>query len=303
MLFRSRRFDDDTVRALETVCNNAGNAQSNMSKLVGLETWVTDSEWVLRMLIPRAEIERLLHTTRYWRVVTEEETDETNALANTELDDARARWQTEMAELKLARERWAAGTSIVVADTNIFLHQPTMFDEIDWHATANLPELDNNIRFVIPITVVDEIDRLKDTANKPETKLRARQTLRKLVALFDGGRPEVRRAFPNGNTAGGGTTIEILADPPGFYVRRRRPDDEIVRRLTHIREIAATPITLITSDTGMRFRAQVADLRTIHLERPPDAPRIDGHKRQKGGRTPPTTATISAIDAGSGDAP
>jgi len=174
-----------------------------------------------------------------------------------------------------------------VPDTNIFLHQPKPFDEVDWHATAQLDGFVTAVRIVIPIVIIDEIDRIKDVGNQPGTKARARDMLKKLVSIFGNQPPDKSQQLVNPDGAIG-CQIEILPDLAGSYVRRRRPDDEIIRRVEHIRSYTDIPVTIVTSDTGMLFRAHQAEMRTICLERPPDQPKPP--KQSKGGRQqqPPT---------------
>ena len=150
---------------MERVSVEAANARSDHSSAFGLLKWATNSEFVLRPVLPRAEIERLLHTTRYWHVASAPHTTDIIKLATDELDDAKWRWDLELAELKTEQEKWAGASAIIVADTNIFLHQPKRFDEINWYAAARLEPIISAARIVIPIIVIDELDRIEDVGN------------------------------------------------------------------------------------------------------------------------------------------
>ena len=123
-LLPGQRFDDGVMQSLDRVSVEAGNAPNDQSPVFGLLKWATNSESVLRSLLPRNEIERLLHTTRYWHVASTPHTNDIIKLANDELDDAKWRWDAELAEVKAELQKWSGASEIIVADTNIFLHQP-----------------------------------------------------------------------------------------------------------------------------------------------------------------------------------
>ena len=79
--------------------------------------------------------------------------------------------------------------SVLMPDTNVFLHQDEPFDTMDWKATV--PTSDE-VRVVIPMVVVRELDRHKRTpnnnvvsrTNKEAVRDRARRTSRELGQLF-----------------------------------------------------------------------------------------------------------------------
>jgi hypothetical protein len=63
----------------------------------------------------------------------------------------------------------------------------------------------------------------------------------------------------------GRITAEIVSDPQGH---RRLPvmDDEIVDRAVDIQLRAGAPVTMITYDTGMSWRATEAGLTVVRLD-------------------------------------
>lgn len=75
----------------------------------------------------------------------------------------------------------------------------------------------------------------------------------------------------NSTAATGWTVAIIVPDPTGPYVRYPRADDEIVRRLTSLRDTTCKNVVLVTYDVGMSLRALVAGLTPVLLERPPNS--------------------------------
>ena len=258
----------DVLRTLSTVRDAVGNARSQQ-QANGLMTWVRDYEPQLRSLIPMEEIERLMLTRRYWAVVADPRNVEVLTMASAELDDAKARWDFEIAELDAWTKRWSVGDLFVAADTNVYLHHTQAFEEIDWRTTTHRLPFDN-IRFVIPMIVVDELDRLKDTG-QGHVRTRARTTLRTIAGMFDAADGMQHHGLENSTADAGWTVANIVPDPTGRYVRYPRADDEIVRRLTSLRDTTCKNVILVTYDVGMSLRARVAGLTPLLLERPPDS--------------------------------
>ena len=113
------------------------------------------------------------------------------------------------------------------------MHYPQKFDEVDY---AELLEgvWEQPIHLLLPILVIDELDRLK-RSGQGQTRGRAQQTLAILdKKLTDPARPKVLRAedFTPVNEGTGGVnrgevTMEVLFDPLG-HTRLPIADDEIV---------------------------------------------------------------------------
>jgi len=90
-LVPGRRFDGSVLQILELVKDAAVNARSTSTSAAALTSWVTESEWRLRNVLLRSEIDRLLHTPRYWHVVSSPHTTDIQHLASDEMDDAKWR--------------------------------------------------------------------------------------------------------------------------------------------------------------------------------------------------------------------
>ena len=154
-------------------------------------------------------------------------------------------------------------------DTTVYINAAKL-KEIDLHdivrtnvkdAYGKLRLSNDRIHILVPLIVIDELDRLKDSG-KDHTRWRAGYTLAVLDDLFwsptyrprlyerpSGFHPEV-------------ATMEILMDPPG-HRRLDDADNEIVDRLVQVQPLSARPITLLTYDTGMAMRARHVGLEVI----------------------------------------
>ncbi|WP_413478203.1 PhoH family protein [Vibrio hibernica] len=156
---------------------------------------------------------------------------------------------------------------LFVLDTNILLHEP--------HAIYSFQEHD----VVIPMTVLEELDRIKDS--KRDVARDARVAIRALEAIFHDATPEeISTGIPFGkqitdsNHVSG--TISILAD---FDIQDsdkafadKAGDNRILNGVLSLQNSSAPrEVVLITKDINMRLRAKgagvehVEDYRTDQL--------------------------------------
>jgi PhoH-like ATPase len=136
---------------------------------------------------------------------------------------------------------------IYVLDTNVLLYDPQALNKFD----------DNSI--VIPITVIEEIDRFKKDMN--ETGRNARQVSR----LMDSFRQEgsLAQGLPLEN--GGSLKIEICEEqvmkrlPP--ELREDRGDNRILAVAVDLKETEKdVPVILVTKDVNLRIKADALGL-------------------------------------------
>jgi PhoH-like ATPase len=135
---------------------------------------------------------------------------------------------------------------IYVLDTNVLLYDPQALGRFE----------DNSI--IIPITVIEEIDRFKKDMN--ETGRNARHVSR----LMDAYRKEgsLSKGLPLEN--GGTLRIEIYEEnvmkrlPP--ELREQRGDNRILAVAVDLMETEAAPVILVTKDTNLRIKADALGL-------------------------------------------
>jgi len=141
---------------------------------------------------------------------------------------------------------------------NIFLHNRLLFNEILWPSALSAR---GDVNIVVPIVVVDELDRLK-RSGREDTKTRARVTLRTLQQMLP--TPDaVVRLLPDDEHRRS-TTLEVLVDPID-RVPLAKVDHEILDRASSIVEISGRAVQVVTSDNGMRLRAMTYGLSTAIL--------------------------------------
>lgn len=143
---------------------------------------------------------------------------------------------------------------LVLVDTNVYAHgQP--FEQVRWQSLVK----SKVARLVMPLIVVDELDKLKDKGSDS-----ARAVLRTLdTVISDAAFLAPIRIRP-------GVTLQIANEPPG-HIRLERADDEIVRQAFYFSLVTECPVTVITRDRGMRIRALASEVDARML--PPDLER------------------------------
>jgi hypothetical protein len=173
-----------------------------------------------------------------------------------EIDDRRTAISAVVAAVDAAAGRWAR-QRLVVPDTSVFYNAPARLDE--WDIRAAVPGLtdDDQLRLVVPMVVVDELDRLKEN-NAAHVRWRAGQTLRVLHQTLGATTDGTMAAQPL-------ITLEVLVDPP---THRRLPleDDEVLERALLVQMIAKSQVAVMGSDYGQLWRAAALDLDVIRLD-------------------------------------
>jgi hypothetical protein len=194
--------------------------------------------------------ERLLNT-----MVTNELTARSDALARA------------ITELERAKQ-WRSWSWLVVLDTNVYLEHERKLEEMD---LAELVDAgDQPVHLLVPIAVVDELDRAK---RNDKTRYRGAYSLAHIIKALDetdGVLREVDLGSGPDPQARGQITVEIVSDPPG-HRRMPDPDGEIADRALAVQLRAGAKVTMITYDTGMSWRATDAGLTVVKLDFDPGA--------------------------------
>lgn len=152
---------------------------------------------------------------------------------------------------RIVARRGAHRGALVVADTNVYLHHPLPFHEIDW--TGLVPGAGSaGIHLVIPLVVIDELDRQEQGESKKHVvgggkelvRTRARTTIRTLEDKFGdpGWIATVRPGAPP-------VAAELFFDPLG-HVRLPSADAEIVDRACEVRDLYGGPVTVVAGTPG-----------------------------------------------------
>ncbi len=144
---------------------------------------------------------------------------------------------------------------LFVLDTNILLHEPFAIYSFQEHDV------------VIPMTVLEELDRIKDS--KRDVARDARVAIRALEDLFREATPdEISEGIPIAHENSEGGTIAILAD---FELQEivkafadKAGDNRILNAVLYLQnKRAPREVVLITKDINMRLRAKGAGVRYV----------------------------------------
>ncbi len=253
------------VQALKDTAGDAHNAGSALARPTGEQlltsyfTWADNAARALGNMLASDLVDDLVHTRNYW-TFRSARGDEPNlfGLVLGELDQ-RKRAFTELAE-NLEREvrRWQTPSAVlIVPDTNVFLEEDKPFQDLNWCSfTAGGA---SDVRVVIPLVVIHELDRLKRTGNNT-TRSMARQALKYLRSkLFAGAELRLGR-LNDGQPA---AYVEVYVhDGPS------RPDDAdgvIIRFTKQLERLSAKPTKLVTYDLSMQLRAVAAGVNAVQL--------------------------------------
>ncbi|MEF1283689.1 MULTISPECIES: PhoH family protein [unclassified Vibrio] len=144
---------------------------------------------------------------------------------------------------------------IFVLDTNILLHEPLAIYSFKEHDV------------VIPMTVLEELDRIKDS--KRDVARDARVAIRALEAMFKDATPdEISEGIPTNKEKENTGHIAILAD---FELQEtvkafadKAGDNRILNGVLYLQnKRAPREVILVTKDINMRLRAKGAGVRFV----------------------------------------
>ncbi|MEW2592714.1 PIN domain-containing protein [Micromonospora aurantiaca] len=189
-----------------------------------------------------------------------------NALINQQLSERADDLQAAIDDLQQQTQRFAGEDLLVVLDTNVFMHHPQEIEYLDVHGM--IYRAFEPLRVVVPMVVVDELDRLKRTGDG-KGRARARYAVAYIDRIYRTGGLIRPANLSHDETARGMLKLDVLFDSPG-HVRQPQADDEIVDRAVALQTLAGRPVHLVTYDTGMAMRALNSGLKDIKLEQEPE---------------------------------
>lgn len=239
--------------------------------------WANRAAEKLGRMVSARDLDRLILTRRQWVIqdrIAVSDTIQARKLIQVELLERRRILEEAVADLDRQMDRWKAPAMIAIPDTSFYIQHPEKLEETD--IAEHLTLWEDPIHVVVPILIVDELDRLKESKDS-NTRWRAGYTTAVLESrLTDPNRSAVLRAADfsaiDGNAGGiprGEVTIEILFDPPG-HVRLPIDDDELVDRAVAVQTFAGPRVTIVTYDTGQAMRARSAGVKVKKLTKPSD---------------------------------
>ncbi|MFC6156129.1 PIN domain-containing protein [Kribbella jiaozuonensis] len=274
-------------KASVEITNNYGNQD-------GYVRWVMNTARTLRGQIAQTDIDQLLLTPAFYRLIDPVlmGTPQGLWLLEAEMSERQAMLTAAFEALQEQIAAWtaAAGKALAVVDSSVFLHHPAWTQDDDPTAViASIPwpeELGiafDDVLLVLPEVVIRELDRLKESGNQ-NTRYRASVTLAVIDKLLDDPDSTVpirskdadwHAVASLGGTPRGRVDLRVFYDDPAH-----RPladeDAEIIDRALAVQTLAGTPVRLVTMDTGMGLNARRAKLLVRKPAREIETPRSDG---------------------------
>lgn len=215
--------------------------------------WVDRAERQFRHLFVGPSAMDHLHTRRYWQLQTpfEDVAGSSRAadygLVYSEMETQLDRLDTYLRQLRHEAEHFSLddGESAFVFDTNVFLHVRAI-DQIKWR--EEFPGA--VIRLVIPLVVIDELDKLSYSQNKL-VRERAKGAVNLLRTVRgDDADAEDAVEVPHRDSV----RTQILLDPWG-HRRQSNIDAEILDRAEHLASMTGSAVTVGSGDYGVQLRA------------------------------------------------
>ncbi|WP_433018928.1 PIN domain-containing protein [Kribbella sp. CA-294648] len=274
--------------------------------------WVMDTARTLRGQIAAGDLDRILFTPAFYRLVDPAlmGTPQGRQLFDAELSDRQVMLTAAFDKLQEIRPWTAAADKVLaVVDTNVFLSHPAWTQDEDPTAViASIPWAEElgagfaDVLLVLPEVVIRELDRLKESSNQ---KLRHRASV--TLAVIDKLLPDPygtvlirdmdtdwqevadREKIPHGRVE-----LRVFFDDPAH-----RPlsdsDAEIIDRAMAVQTLAGTAVRLITMDTGMGLNARRTKLQVRKPERIIEPPPSEGQStraRRRAAAEAAETATL-----------
>jgi hypothetical protein len=261
------------LRALKNTERELGNSRVTGDINVCLTAYLKWANQAVRDLSPLLrsdDLNRLATTPRHWTLQTVNPTMNGNLfdLLNLEISEQLLRFGMAINDIEYEVNRWAVcRETIAIADTNIYIHQDKEFHEVPWITTVGARM--EGVHLVIPLLVVDELDRQKRTngktvshTNKMPVRTRARMTLKRINDLFYN--PSSTTMLTPAHDFIGPVTVSLLFDNVG-HTRLADADSEFVDRARSLQDFVGRNVTVVTSDIPMTLRARAAGLKTATI--------------------------------------
>ncbi|MFD9428090.1 MULTISPECIES: PIN domain-containing protein [unclassified Streptomyces] len=249
------------LQSAHTAAQNLSNYNTPEEHLLNYLTWATEQSRLFESQVRTKDVETLFFTPVYWALLNGAghlggrlAPKVSNQLIDQEVRQRLAVLNRAVDAVRDTIHTWTERTSTLVLDTSFFIQHEEQLEDVDFSALA---DQDGGIRLAVPMTVVDELDRLKESKASSHVRWRARLGLAILDRLLQ--EEQARLGFAE---------VQVLPDPPG-HVRLPDEDDEIVDRALTLKTVAAGPVKLVTYDTGMALRAKIARMPHVKLRNDP----------------------------------
>jgi hypothetical protein len=268
----------DRDRVLELLRQASVEIINNHGSKDDYVRWVMKTARMLRGPIAQADLEQLLLTPAFYRLVDPVMmgTPQGLWLLEAELSDREALFTAAFETLQKQLDEWnaEAGKVLAVVDTSVFMSHPAWTRDDDPTAViASIPwaeELDagsDDVLLVLPEVVIRELDRLKESGNQ-KLRYRASVTLAVIDKLLADPYntvpirptdPDWEAVAARGEMPRGRVELRVFYDDPA-HRPLPDPDAEVIDRARAVQTLAGNAVRLVTMDTGMGLNARRAML-------------------------------------------
>lgn len=268
----------DTLRGIHSKIGDAANVHgSAVARAIAYLDWVNDSVRMLEHRVSTADINRLILTPGYERLLSATGilTGSDNGtqgvlsgLVRREIERQSEVLAQAVKDLEAQILRWPPDYLYAVADTSFYIGHEDKLEGIDFAPLLDSAWHDKRITLIVPVIILDELDGLKQRGPTQHAKWRASYTLGVFDRIFTkpGSQGVLRK--PAADRTRGGVLADLLFDPPR-HERLPIPDDEIIDRTLAAQGLTGTAVTLLTFDTSQAARARHAGLTVNKLTQPP----------------------------------
>lgn len=208
-----QRLNDHLVNSLSTLCDRLNGLMapdSNGSPYDRYFRWVQDAADVLQRWVIEDDVRRYVLTDGFRLIAGASLNTATSRLVYVEIEARRQQWTEMLTDISGWRHRWRDDQVVVVPDTNVLLQHEQPLTGVPWRTLVDASP-GQDVRVVLPLVILDQLDSLKRGNNFPAWKKgRLRLTVNwirdNLVA-------HEHRAFLHPTPElHGDTTLEILVD-------------------------------------------------------------------------------------------
>jgi hypothetical protein len=255
-----------TLEQLRRICEDCLSGTDAEKVRFTYLTWVDTAYSQYRSLFVDGLLADGLHSPLYWEITRAGSSPRPWDLVRREVQIQTGRIDEAITTLTGYQTFADREGHLVVPDTSAFT-RGEWFEDIDWPTMLGVGP---QVRLVVPILVVEELDGLKDRERTSKNGDRARRVVQRLRDLFADVPPGQPAHLPKCTTV----TIEILLDSD-WHQRRPNHDGEIIDQALLVQDMTGHPVRLACVDAPMEFRARQHGL-LVHAIPTPEEVRTHG---------------------------
>jgi hypothetical protein len=136
--------------------------------------WANDAAVSVASVATARSVDQLVLTRRYWALQSATASKSMYKLLQVEFDDRARAFDSALGDLRREIDRWTRPGVFVLPDASFYIRHSDKLEHVDFRPLLGIWE--EPVHVLVPIAIVDELDRLKESTNK-RARWRARYTL------------------------------------------------------------------------------------------------------------------------------